>query len=88
MSRYVRDPAVLWRRSGDRVLLMPTASLDVCVLDGPGLALWEALAEPAALRDVAVRLGARYDVPPERVVADLEPVLDDLERRQLVRLCA
>lgn len=88
MTRYVREPGVLWRRSGDQVLLMPAASLDVCVLGETGLALWEALAEPVGLREVSVRLSARYEVPAERVAADLEPVLEDLDRRQLVRRCA
>ena len=88
MSRYVREPGVLWRRSGDRLLLMPSRSSDVCVLEATGLALWDALAEPAALSEVAARLGALYAVPPEQVAADLEPVLDDLERRHLVRRSA
>lgn len=79
-----RREGVLWRRSGDTVVLLVPDEDDLVTLSSTGQALWDALAAPADLDEVARHLGALYGVEPREVAQDVEPFLLDLERRHVV----
>lgn len=79
-----RRPEVLWRRCDSALVLKRPECSEIVSLDRAGLALWEQLARPATLQELAGRLAAQYDAAPEVVLADLLPVIEDLERRLLV----
>ena len=87
-ERWARNDAVLWRRSGAAIVLKLPQDRDIVALEHSGHALWEALAEPATLQQLVLRLGAGYNVAPEVIEHDLRAVLEDLERRDLVRRVA
>jgi len=57
VTRFVRHPHVLWRRSIDAVLLLPVASDEVITLTGPDAAVWYLLAEPRTVSELAEHLG-------------------------------
>jgi hypothetical protein len=80
----VRQDEVLWRRSGDAVVLLPAGAQQVLTLEGSGVHLWHLLAEPIALDEAAATLAEAYGTTPDRVAADIAPVLDDLSRRNAV----
>jgi len=79
-----RDTAVLWRRSAGTLLLKRRDSPAIIYLDETALALWEELDRPRTVEELALRLGDRYSAPADVVLADLLPVVDELERRRLV----
>ena len=53
-------------------------------LNAVGAWVWEQLAEPAGLDGLAEALTERFEVTEERARADLEALLADLERTELV----
>lgn len=81
---WSRREGVLWRRSGDALVLLVPDADDLVTLSSTGQALWEALAEPADLTQVAKSLSALYGIDADTVAADIEPFLVDLERRHVV----
>jgi hypothetical protein len=58
VTRFVRHPHVLWRRSFDAVLLLPVAGDEVITLTGPDAAAWYLLVEPRTVDELAEHLGA------------------------------
>jgi hypothetical protein len=88
IERWARNDAVLWRRSGAAIVLKLPKDTEIVALEHSGHALWEALAEPATLRQLVLRLGDGYDVAAEVIEQDLRAVLEDLERRDFVRRVA
>jgi hypothetical protein len=76
--RWRRHPAVLWRRSLDAVLLLPEHAAEPVTLEGTGVALWELLAEPATVAQLAAVLAEAHDADPAVVAADIEPVVAQL----------
>ncbi len=55
------------------------------VLTGSGLSLWLALERPSSIDDLARRLAADHGTDPETVRSDIEPVIDDLVGRGVLR---
>jgi coenzyme PQQ synthesis protein D (PqqD) len=75
---------VLWRRTLDRVVILVPASGEFLTLQATGSDLWSAIEPPAPLGEVAERLAAIYGAPTAQIVADIEPVLQELRRRGAV----
>ena len=61
--RYARRERVLWRRSGDAVVLLPADGSQVFTLEGSGVDLWQLLAEPIALDLLDVGFVVRDSAP-------------------------
>jgi len=81
---YRRVTQVLWRRTADRVMLLPVPEGELISLSGTGVVLWDLLAAPASEQDLASTLAQVFGEAPERVAADIRPVLDDLVERRLI----
>ena len=86
IASYRRAAHVLWRRTADRVLLLPVGDRDaeVTCLSGTGVVLWDLLAEQATVDELAAALGGAFGVDPDVVAVDIRPVLDDLVDRELL----
>jgi hypothetical protein len=82
--RYARRERVLWRRSGDEVVLLPADGSQVFTLEGSGVDLWQLLSEPIALDEAADALAEAYGTTSDQVAADLVPVLEELSRRDVI----
>ena len=80
-----RSP-VLWRRSGDQVIVRRRGDDRLVVLSGTGLALWEAIAEPITFDALAAGLACAHDAPLDTVAADLRVALDSLIAGGVVEL--
>jgi hypothetical protein len=76
--RLRRGEHVLWRRSLDAVLLLPVGAAEPVTLAGTGPEVWELLAAPASVPELARKLAARYDADPATVETDLVALLDRL----------
>ena len=82
--RYARRALVLWRRSGDAVVLLPADGSQVFTLEGSGVDLWHLLSEPIGLDEAADALAEAYGTTSDRVAADIAPVLEELSRRDVI----
>jgi len=78
--RWRRRPDALWRRSLDAVLVLPAGADEPVTLAGTGPALWELLADPCTVPQLAAVLSEGYDAEPATVEADVRPVVDELVR--------
>jgi hypothetical protein len=77
-ERWQRAPSVFTRSAGGEALVL-TAALDSPYrLDAAGTAVWDALAEPRTVAEVAALLARRFGVPAARVAADITPLVSDL----------
>ena len=75
---WCRRPDVLVRRSLDALVLLPVEGDEVLTLAGTGPEVWDLLAEPRSLDELATILAARHGAPDDVVAADIEPVLRQL----------
>lgn len=75
---FSRSRDVLWRRSLDAVLILPTAGSEPLTLAGSGPELWELLEVPMSMPDLASALAARHEADVEVVARDIEQVLEGL----------
>ena len=82
--RLVHASDVLWRSIPGTAVMLLRADDDVVVLSGTGLALWDELAVPRCLDEVATVFADRYGVTPDVVAESLGGVLDELGRRGLL----
>jgi hypothetical protein len=76
----------MWRHAADRVLLLHASDGELVSLIGTGVALWDLLAEPMELSEIASVMSGGYGVDAEVVESDLRPVLDELVQRQLLEV--
>lgn len=78
--RFRQEPAAVFRTLTDGVVVLSLIEPDdePLFLAGPGGDLWAALATPHTLDELAIELSSRYGQPPERIAADIAPVLEDL----------
>ncbi|MGI5869518.1 MAG: PqqD family protein [Kiritimatiellia bacterium] len=83
--RFCRTRNAVLRQVVGENLLVPIRSdgaLDaeaLYILDAVGAAVWEALASPVTLDEIAAVVRERFDVPEDQpLAADLQELLDDL----------
>ncbi len=85
MTRWVARPRVLLRRLPEGVVALPArGDGPSTVLAGTAEELWDLLATPRSVEDLAAELATRHGADPTVVAADLEVALDDLRARDLV----
>lgn len=78
------SPNVVFKRVGDEAVLLDFERGIYYGLDGAGVRIWELIAEKKPLDAIAEELTAEYDVALEQVRADVEALVDELERNGLV----
>ena len=76
--RRVRAPGVLWREGDFGVVVLPFGDAGPQTLSGTAPFLWHALQQPLTDLALASELARRFGVEPDRVLADIAPVLDEL----------
>ena len=75
-----RREDVLWRRSLDAVILLPSGLDDPVTLPGTGASVWDVLAEPATVAELVATLAEAYDgADPSVVEHDVRALLAELE---------
>ena len=62
------------------MVLLAAGASEPKTLTGTGRALWRALARPVTPAELASELAAQFGVEPDRVEADITPVLAELLR--------
>ena len=78
--RWVRAAGTLWRNAGDTVVLLPEGGHDQAhlVVSGSAALLWDLLADPVTLSELAAELAVIYEADTPRIEADLVPILEGL----------
>ena len=76
--RYCRAGDALWRTAGTGILVLPAGAKGPVAVVGAGRALWDVLASPMTLDEVATVLARRFGLPAEDVELAIGPVLADL----------
>lgn len=75
---------MLWRNSGDDVLVAGLRGEDLQVLSGTACHVWALLDRPRTLAEVVAILGDHYHAAHEVIARDVAHLLEDLRRRGLV----
>lgn len=52
-----------------------------------GTEIWELLAEPHSIAEIAQHIAAKYDVAEERCQADIEELVEELLGKELIAVC-
>jgi hypothetical protein len=84
--RYARVERLLWRRTEDRVLLLPRDGDEVLALTGAAVLFWDLLDEP---RDADIAIGMLAEVferDRNEVSRAMAPVIDQLIRTQALQV--
>lgn len=94
-ARFVRAPGVVARKVAGELVLVPvlrdirteaTGHPGIFVLNETAEALWEYMAEPRSLDELAQHLTKHFDVSEDRARQDVDHVLGDMQDRGVVRL--
>jgi hypothetical protein len=75
VTPWRRDPRLLWRRSGPRVVFLAPGTDDLRMLDGVGALVWELLEVPMEHAELLQVLGERFELPQEELDTQLTPFL-------------
>jgi hypothetical protein len=78
-SVWSRDPRVLWRRCGWRTLLLTPTQDRPAILEGPGPAVWDLLAEPVDEDELVASLSALFDAEAGAIRGEVLAFLERLE---------
>jgi hypothetical protein len=81
VAAYVHDARAFVRRTPDCVLVLGAAGSAPLALRGTALSIWDALASPRSVDDVAQELAASYGAPVERVGAEVASLVEELHGR-------
>jgi Coenzyme PQQ synthesis protein D (PqqD) len=84
--RYRRADDVVWRQARNGVLVRPLSGAAVITLAGTGDGLWQQLAKPMTIDELAAGLAELYGARPDQVLQELAQVLDDLVDRGVLTL--
>lgn len=78
LDQPIRRAAVLWRRSGDRVLIRRRGNDHLIVLADTGVALWLELSEPTTVGGLAERLAESHGASVDQVAPDVQAAVTRL----------
>lgn len=88
--QFTRDPAIVMRRIGDEVVLVPVRSAsgamgEIFALNDPAALIWQALAQPQTTHDLCALVVAEYEVEPAEAQRDVAELLGQFVEAALVR---
>jgi hypothetical protein len=83
-SPHTLNPDVVFKRLGDRMVLVRLATNQVFELNATGARIWELLEDGAPEDEILEHLAAEFDAPPARLEQDLVDLLHDLKSEGLI----
>lgn len=86
MTRWQHGPGVVWRRSGDKVVVLAPGSDELLVLSGAGAVTWRLIAEPVEEHELVTLLAEGFEVDVGEVAATVAPFLAGLADAGAIRL--
>jgi Coenzyme PQQ synthesis protein D (PqqD) len=82
--RYARSPWVLWRRVGDRVVVLSRHRPQFTMLEASAPLVWQLLATPKTLDELATAVAASFGTSPPAVRESLAGSLEELLRLGII----
>jgi len=79
-----RNPDVLFRRLDDEMVLVHMKTNEIYALNPTGARFWELFAEGLPRERIEERLLAEFEVEHAQLTAEIDALLADLERHDLV----
>lgn len=73
-----RRDDVLWRRSLDAVILLPSGADEPLTLPDSGAIVWDLLEEPASFDELVATLAEVYETDAATIATDITPLLEEL----------
>ena len=84
MSRWVQNKSIACRVIDGTAILIRPDSAHVKALNRTGTRIWELLAEPRSLEELADDLCGRFEIDRETALADAKAFLEELRAKGLV----
>ena len=84
-ERWIRDDDVIATDLDDELVLLNPATRAVYSVNGTGREMWNRLADPASVAELASALVARFAVDEATAARDVGVLLDELVTAGLVR---
>ena len=85
--RYKRvEGKFLVSQLADETVLMDTVSGDYMGLNPVGTAIWELMQEPQTISTLVTTLTGRYEVTEEQCRLEVEPFLQELDKRKMLAI--
>ncbi|MEO0494346.1 MAG: PqqD family peptide modification chaperone [Actinomycetota bacterium] len=84
LDQPIRRGPVLWRRSGDRVLIRRRGNDHLVVLGDTGVSMWLALAEPTTVGALAAELAEAHGALLDQVTVDVQAAVARLVADEVV----
>ena len=83
--RWHRHPRALWRRSSDRVIVLPPGQSDLLLLEGTGAVIWELLEDPTDEHELVELLTRATGTDRDIIAPEVAAFLAQLEAEQVIR---
>ncbi len=81
---YARDPGVPHQKLDEETIVVDPRTREVHLLNETAARIWELLASPRSLEQLAATLAEEYDAPDEEVRAAVEETLATLRDKGLL----
>ncbi|MCC5947006.1 MAG: PqqD family protein [Nitriliruptoraceae bacterium] len=85
-ARWQRHPHALWRRSSDRVLVLPDGADDALLLDGAAAILWLLLDRPVTFDEIVACFAPDAANDTHDLHADVRELCRELEQANVLTL--
>ena len=82
---YLVSPECVSCAVEDGIAILDLRSNTYFSLDPVGAAIWDRMAAPASLDDLATAIAAEYDVPPQECRGDIADLLEDMLTHGLIQ---
>lgn len=84
-ARWHRHPRALWRRSSDRIVVLPPDQAASLLLEGTGTLIWELLEQPTSEHDLVDLLAGATTADRDVIAPEVVAFLEQLEAEHVIR---
>jgi hypothetical protein len=83
--RWHRHPRALWRRSSDRVIVLPPDQSELLLVEGTGAVIWELLEHPTGEHELVDLLSRATDTDRSVIAPEVAAFLEQLAAEHVIR---
>ncbi len=81
---FKRDPGLPYQKLDEETIVVDPRSREVHLLNETAARIWELLASPQSLDELAAALGEEYDAPPSELRAGVDEVIGGFRDKGLL----
>jgi hypothetical protein len=83
--RWERHPRALWRRSSDRVIVLPPDQSDLLLVEGTGAVIWELLEHPTGEHELVDLLSRATGTDQSVIAPEVAAFLEQLAAEHVIQ---